>query len=230
MGCRKRASRDLAPDVWLRQPPPEGEGDLFCNKLRATGYPVADTTHHEPRTKNLCGGHTGPHQRRDVLQVTSHKLQATCRLSPIPRTRPDASAEIRGPCRTSRQDSVAVVPFAPSSRSQRVACYGPSRHLHHTLRTTQYEPAGRTHGSAPTTRHTASHEQRLQATSYRLLTAVSSFQPSESMARASQSRPAKSPSLVETSRNNGDEQRTTMTKQRPNPDHRLGPGPQLSLG
>ena len=215
MGCRKRASRDLAPDVWLRQRPPEGEGDLFCNKLRATGYPVADTTHHEPRTKNLCGGHTGPHQRRDELQVTSHKIQATCRLSPIPRTRPDASAEIRGPCRTNRQDSVAVVPFATSCVLRAIPSPSP-RTTNNAVRTRGADTRVRPYDEMTCT---MSYKLQLQATSHGPLAAVSSFQPSEPMARASQSRPAKSPSLVESSRNNVDEQRATKTKLRPNPDH-----------
>jgi len=46
--------------------------------------------------------------------TTGHEPQATGCFSAIPRTRPPLAAEIRGPCRTSRQDSVAVVPFATS--------------------------------------------------------------------------------------------------------------------
>ncbi len=42
------------------------------------------------------------------LQPTSHKLQAACCLFPTPRTRQDTPAEIRGPCRTKRPDSVAA--------------------------------------------------------------------------------------------------------------------------
>ena len=51
---------------------------------------------------------------------------------------------------------------------QQVTDHGPSRHHYHVPRTTNHEPAGRTHGSAPTEiKRATSHEPQLQATSYR---------------------------------------------------------------
>ena len=116
---------------------------------------------------------------------------------------------------------------APSP-SPRTTYYVP-RTTYHELRTT-YPQGGHTGPPLREITHATSHEQRIRATSYKPLATVSSFQPSEPSARASWSRPAKSPSLVESSRNNGDEQRATKTKLRPNPDHWLDPEPQLPLG
>ena len=53
---------------------------------------------------------------------------------PIPRTRPDAPAEIRGPCRTNRQDSVTVVAFATSYALRAVPPL-PPRTTNYVLRT-----------------------------------------------------------------------------------------------
>ena len=100
-------------------------------------------------------------------QTTGYEPQAKCRSFPIPRTRPAGPAEIRGPCRTSHQDTVAVVPFAPSSRSPRVACYGPSCHYQPRPRAKYHAPTGRTRGSAPTSRKTTSYKPRTTTTSHR---------------------------------------------------------------
>jgi len=67
--------------------------------------------------------------------------------------------------------------------------------------TTHHEPKGRTRVSAPYDE--INHVPR--ATSYKLLTAVSSFQRGEPSARASQARPVQSPSLARVVRNNGDD-------------------------
>ena len=77
------------------------------------------------------------------------------------------------------------------------------RRRHHIPLTTRYESKGRTHRSAPTTRKTTSYEP--QATGYGPHSAVSSFQPGGPLARASRSRPAQPPSLMDVVRSNGDD-------------------------
>ena len=71
-------------------------------------------------------------------QTTDQELLTTCRSFPIPRTKPDAPAEIRGPCRTNHQDSVPVAARHELRAASRPVAF-----------TAHYEPVGRTHGSAP---------------------------------------------------------------------------------
>ena len=114
---------DSTLDVWLRQrpkpppwPSPKGREIYFATSYEPRAIPslTPRTTNHAPRTFVADIRVLTSDEMNYKLQATSHKLQATCRLSPIRRRRPDASAEIRGPCRTNRQDSVAAVPFATS--------------------------------------------------------------------------------------------------------------------
>ena len=126
-------------------------------------------------------------------------------------------------------------PFLKGSETcpMRVAAAGapsPSpRTTYHELRTT-YPQGG--HTGPPLRGDKARHKSRASTTGHKLQATCRRFviPAGRALACASWSRPARSPSLVESSRNNGDEQRATKTKLRPNPDHWLGPGPQLPLG
>ena len=92
--------------------------------------------------------------------------------------------------------------------SERGARYGPFRHNHHVPRTNAAYTRVRPYDEIT---RIASRNHNPQATGYRSHSAVSSFQPSEPLARASQSRPVQPTSLVEVLASNSDEQSTTMT-------------------
>jgi len=147
---------------------PQGEGALLLNKLRATVHSVIITTYHAPRT-TYPRADTWVRPYGEITHITSHKLQATCRFSPIPRTRPDALAELRGPCRKRSRVSVVVdaqmlerrgrfETFPYRLRAEKLSMVFLLATGHEPLvipspspRTTNHEPIA-THGSAPATR------------------------------------------------------------------------------
>ena len=86
--------------------------------------------------------------------------QATCHEPRIafstPRTRQAGSAEIRGPCRTNRQDSVAAVPFATSYAALRAIPLSSPR--------ATYSQGG--HTGPPLRRDDTHHESRATTTGH----------------------------------------------------------------
>jgi len=157
------------------------------------------------------------------LQSANHRLRATGYLTPFsaPRARPASPAETRGPCQKrsrgiavadaqvlkrrgpllvhSRKPSMALRRFyRPQATSYRPPVTFTTYYAPHTT----YQQGG--HTGPPLRRHDTRHESRAATTGHRPLTAVSSFQPSEPLARVSQSRPAQSPSLARVVRSNGD--------------------------
>ena len=156
------------------------ESNTSCTMARCIFHKLQATSH-ESRTA-----------------TTGHKLQATCRSFSTPRTRP--SCRPRSGVHAARTTKT----LSPSSNSSRVAHYGPSRH-HHVPRTTYpradtwFRPYDEINASRVT-----SHDYRPRAAGH--LPLFSSFQPSELLgSRELESRPARSPSLVDAIRNNGDD-------------------------
>ncbi len=131
---------------------------------------VLRTTYYELRTIYPKGGHTGPPLRRDNTHhesratTTSHKLQATCRLSRFPGRGRSRRPSSRGPCRTNRQDSVAAALPATSYALRAVP------HLHHVPRTTHHVPAEADTRVRPYDEITcsASYEPRATTTGHKL--------------------------------------------------------------
>jgi len=153
-------------------PSPKGGRFVRCG-LRAAGVssPSSHTTNHALRTQRAdtpvrpyFETNHEPHEPRTT--TTGHRLQATCRSFPIPRTKPPLAAEIRGPCRPERQDFVAAVPFATSYALR--AFPSPSPPTTNPRADTRVRPYDKTR-----------YESRATTTSYKLFAAVSSFQPSE---------------------------------------------------
>ena len=128
----------------------QGRETLSDAEPQAAGVPSA--TNYRPRTTS----------HEPQLQATSYRPQATGHMLPFSDSPDEAgpAAEIRGPCRTNHQDSVAAA--LPTTSYPLRAVPSPSP------RTTNHEPTGRTHGSVPTTRkpRATSHDHKPQATGY----------------------------------------------------------------
>ena len=78
-------------------------------------------------------------------QAASYKPLTTYRPFPIPRARPAGPAEIRGPCRTNRQDSVAAALLA-TSYALRAAPSPPPRTTYYVPRTNRADKRVRPYG------------------------------------------------------------------------------------
>jgi len=121
---------------------------------QATSYRQSRRSHHAPRTAchEPAGGHADPplrqdstrHRPRAINHMPLFRFPGRDRLNP---------AEIRGPCRTNRQDFFATVLFTTSCALP--TTYSPSpRITHHVARTYGADTRVRPYGEIT---HTISH-------------------------------------------------------------------------